>query len=616
MSMSDDVQRAGAPKKEGTGLKNPYASAGAGQNGGKPATGLPGLAAFGQMQTYTPQTAQPRQPQQEQPEQRAPEPEQYAAPEQEPVYEQPSYQDAPAYEQSFATEPDFAAEQPAEQEYTFQADEPYEQEQTFRAESAPEFMQPDEEPGTAAEANPYAYRGNDEPQAEQGPELSFNDLTDIYRNGSQDQAGDDAAYEFTADDLQSYMASNAQGAHDDQQPEEEEFDLTKHMSLQPFEARYDQQQRQVNLGGYDDEPGDQPFFHPEQQGDADFLGDEENDGQMPPPRERKSRRVLMFASGLIGALALGGALAFAYKMTGETQVADGSGPPLIKADDSPVKVPPEEPGGKQFAHQNKQIYDRLQGDQKPEVERIVPRQEAVQATPPATGEGANVAATNNGGPHKVRTLKVMPDGSVVVSAPPDDAAPAPSAPAQRAPAQQQQMMPMQSAQPSIPALPAPGSETVGVAVTMPPEPQQADQTTVASVPSQQQQQTVAAQPMQQQQVSSDAAPAPMPQPKPTAPARQTASVAPQQAATSGSGYAVQVASRRSQAMALAAFADLQQKYTSLLGDYQPMIQSADLGDKGVWYRLRVGPIGQKAQADSLCENLKRAGLRSCLVRPL
>ena len=44
---------------------------------------------------------------------------------------------------------------------------------------------------------------------------------------------------------------------------------------------------------------------------------------------------------------------------------------------------------------------------------------------------------------------------------------------------------------------------------------------------------------------------------------------------------------------------MQQKYTRLLGNYQPMIQSADLGAKGVWYRLRVGPMSKKAEAQSL-----------------
>ena len=53
---------------------------------------------------------------------------------------------------------------------------------------------------------------------------------------------------------------------------------------------------------------------------------------MEPPVERKGRKVLMVASGLIGALALGGAIAFAYKTGGVPQLASGEAPPLIQAD--------------------------------------------------------------------------------------------------------------------------------------------------------------------------------------------------------------------------------------------------------------------------------------------
>jgi cell division septation protein DedD len=104
--------------------------------------------------------------------------------------------------------------------------------------------------------------------------------------------------------------------------------------------------------------------------------------------------------------------------------------------------------------------------------------------------------------------------------------------------------------------------------------------------------------------------------KPTAaqPTR-TAAAAPRAAASSSSSqYVVQVAARKSQTDALAAFADLQQKYPSLLNNYRPIIERADLGSKGVWYRLRVGPLKQKTSAANLCQKLKSAGMSSCLVR--
>ena len=82
----------------------------------------------------------------------------------------------------------------------------------------------------------------------------------------------------------------------------------------------------------------------------------------------------------------------------------------------------------------------------------------------------------------------------------------------------------------------------------------------------------------------------------------------------GVPYLVQVTSRSSQTSALAAFADMQQKYPSLIGAYEPDIQRADLGAKGVWYRLRVGPVASKSAAAQLCENLKSAGHPGCFVR--
>ena len=38
------------------------------------------------------------------------------------------------------------------------------------------------------------------------------------------------------------------------------------------------------------------------------------------PKERRGRKALMAASGLIGVLALGGALAFAYKIGGDSDI--------------------------------------------------------------------------------------------------------------------------------------------------------------------------------------------------------------------------------------------------------------------------------------------------------
>jgi hypothetical protein len=71
--------------------------------------------------------------------------------------------------------------------------------------------------------------------------------------------------------------------------------------------------------------------------------------------------------------------------------------------------------------------------------------------------------------------------------------------------------------------------------------------------------------------------------------------------------------RRGRPEALATFADMQQKYPTLLARYRPMVQKADLGYRGVWFRLRIGPIATKEAATKLCGQLKSQGHPDCLV---
>ena len=103
-------------------------------------------------------------------------------------------------------------------------------------------------------------------------------------------------------------------------------------------------------------------------------------------------------------------------------------------------------------------------------------------------------------------------------------------------------------------------------------------------------------------------PAPPPEAKPK-PAAQPAAATP----AAATKYVVQVGSKKNQTDALASFADMQQKYPKLLASYRPMVQKADLGAKGVWYRLRIGPIVDKTAATKLCSQLKSQGLPDCLV---
>ena len=82
--------------------------------------------------------------------------------------------------------------------------------------------------------------------------------------------------------------------------------------------------------------------------------------------------------------------------------------------------------------------------------------------------------------------------------------------------------------------------------------------------------------------------------------------------TASEGYLVQISSQRSAEQAQSAYADAQRRFPSLLGSLTPQIQQADLGAKGIYYRVKVGPWATRDEAVKVCESLKAAG-GSCLV---
>lgn len=62
-----------------------------------------------------------------------------------------------------------------------------------------------------------------------------------------------------------------------------------------------------------------------------------------------------------------------------------------------------------------------------------------------------------------------------------------------------------------------------------------------------------------------------------------------------------------------AFSDLQRQYPQLLGGLAPEILRTDLGQRGIWYRVGVGPMLQQQAALNFCNQLKSAGA-DCLIR--
>ncbi len=78
---------------------------------------------------------------------------------------------------------------------------------------------------------------------------------------------------------------------------------------------------------------------------------------------------------------------------------------------------------------------------------------------------------------------------------------------------------------------------------------------------------------------------------------------------------VQVAAYRNDAEAAGAWQTLKSRNADLVQGLKPDIQRADLGAKGVWYRLRVGPFESKAAAAEMCQALKSRGGDCRVVTP-
>ncbi|MCD2181574.1 SPOR domain-containing protein [Rhizobium sp. GN54] len=185
----------------------------------------------------------------------------------------------------------------------------------------------------------------------------------------------------------------------------------------------------------------------QQADDDDYVGD----GYDEPARRGRG---LMLAAAAATVVVLGGAGVYAF-LAGTGAVGTGSGEPrVIAADKTPVKIVPEERGGKSVPNQDKAVYDRVAGksDSGPQQEQLVTSTEepvdVVQrtltpeslpydgpveddATAPAENAAGDderllpgvddQAAAQDAGegnspvvsPRKVRTMIVKPDGTLV-----------------------------------------------------------------------------------------------------------------------------------------------------------------------------------------------------------
>lgn len=351
-----------------------------------------------------------------------------------------------------------------------------------------------------------------------------------------------------------------------------------------------------DASGYANAPGGQQ--HPQlgyeqQQGGALELGHEhehEDTGEFDYEEAPRSRKMLI-AAALVGAIAVGGGMAYGYKtfFPGKTEVAT----PLVKGDSRPTKVKPSEPGGKQFSHTDSKIMGKL-GD--------------AGATKSAAAE------TDPSGTRKVQTMMIGRDGTVTMAPaavePPGE--PAAAAPPVAAPAVAVPGVTMVDGLNGRPAAAGLAPVSVSppvptkVAAVEPPQP---------AIPAPTRPATRVVQPPVETAATTAVAPPAAKAPKAPVPKKSvTAAVSPK---PTGAGYMAVLASvpatQKSRMDALKQWADMQQKYGTALANKTPDVQEANLGEKGVYHRLLAGPPGSREQASALCSQLKAAGYSGCWV---
>tara|TARA_B100000315_G_scaffold254595_1_gene295999 strand:+ start:73 stop:1056 length:984 start_codon:yes stop_codon:yes gene_type:complete len=300
-----------------------------------------------------------------------------------------------------------------------------------------------------------------------------------------------------------------------------------------------------------------------------------------PPGRRRGILVLIVLLILAGA-SYGGWLAMGGQLfgTGADDV------PVIQAAAGPLKVRPDKPGGIEIKNRDIEVYKRIGGDQ-PErsAETLLPRPENPLPSPASTGtRPAKPAAkdTAAGGPAKSAEKLIAASEAEDVQKPETSAA---------KPAQKSQDAGAEAAAKPSPAEPSPAE----------PSPAKPSPEKVIAVQK--------------------------PPPAPPPPEVKTPEAAPEASLASkpeiqlpaatlpGSGYSVQLAAVRDEKAAGGEWRRLRGRHAELLGKLSLSVVRADLGARGIFYRLRAGTLPDKDTARQLCRALAKKKVGCLVVAP-
>ena len=374
---------------------------------------------------------------------------------------------------------------------------------------------------------------------------------------------------------------------------------------------------------------------------------------------------------LLGAAVLaGGAWAVTERMGDGSSSPDETSVPLITASAEPWKVRPDDPGGMEIPNQGTLIYETLTTDDPVEApERVLPPPEEPLSPPlPEADRAEELAVAASGAANEVATQRPG-TGVVDEPAPPpvEEATPVepeapeiaaiqeelltePEAPAEpKAPMELEEPTepaPVQDAAPLEPELseidgiplppPKPGTLAAAriEASTLPAlgEPAMTDagpEVADDELPELEPETLALIEDLLEREAPSqpvlaeDADPVPLPPYKPTriaraAPAERETAAAPRETgpepvqSDSRIWRYVQLGAANSRVPLEGHWENLRRRHQDVLIGLSPLIMPVDSGASGITYRLRAGPLSDRAAAQRVCAQLKARGL-DCFV---
>lgn len=250
---------------------------------------------------------------------------------------------------------------------------------------------------------------------------------------------------------------------------------------------------------------------------------------------------------------------------------------VVKADATPYKEKPEDPGGMEVPNMDKTVYDSISGNQKdnlPKVERILPSPE----------EPIN--------PNGVVYKSVIDEG---VDAAPKTVTNSHEALLANKGMENKEIMP-------VVVKPKAADKTEIVAKTEA-EPEVKQEAEKASEPVEESEVTAEAPTTVTQKDKSSAKLKPISEADLKTVPEATPAKAPTPAKAVSARYKVQLGAYRSEADAAKEWNRLNRKFPDELKDLQYFVERKDLGAKGIFYRLQAGPFDDSAAARLTCSKL-------------